>query len=109
MKSFNLRQSRRSVNVSRQSLFQFCARPNNSFLKFGHSDPRACFAGWKPFNFSPYKAFEGNWFNQTHNLDISESDLIYLLNIATKDQLFQFNGKPHEQTDGVTMGSPLGP
>ena len=32
--------------VSRQFLFQFCAQPNHSFLKFGHSDPRVCFAGY---------------------------------------------------------------
>ena len=28
---------------------------------------------------------------------------------ATKDQLFLFNSHLHEQTDGVAMGSPLGP
>ncbi|XP_015770330.1 PREDICTED: uncharacterized protein LOC107348781 [Acropora digitifera] len=28
---------------------------------------------------------------------------------ATKDQLFTFNGQLYEQTDGVAMGSPLGP
>ena len=55
-------QSRRSVNIgmpsearpravrpkaSCQSLFQFFAQPNRSFLKFGHSDARACFAGYR--------------------------------------------------------------
>ncbi|XP_078368307.1 uncharacterized protein LOC144652167 [Oculina patagonica] len=55
------------------------------------------------------KAFNGNWFNNTHNLNISEGDLIELLTIATKDQLFQFNGDLYEQIDGVAMGSPLGP
>ena len=55
------------------------------------------------------RAFEGIWSIETHNLDISESDLIELLNIATKDELFQLNGKPYEQTDGVAIGSPLGP
>ena len=29
-----------------KSLFQFCAQPNHSFLKFSHSDPRACFTGY---------------------------------------------------------------
>ena len=28
---------------------------------------------------------------------------------ATSNQLFQFNGELYEQTDGVAMGSPLGP
>ena len=32
-----------------------------------------------------------------------------LLNIATKNQLFQFEGSLYEQIDGVAMGSPLGP
>ena len=55
------------------------------------------------------KAFNGNWFNNTHKLNICEGDLIELLTIGTKDQLFQFNGDLHEQIDGVAMGSPLGP
>ena len=55
------------------------------------------------------KAFDGNWFNNTHNLNICEGDLIELLTIATKDQLFQFNGNLYKQIDGVAMGSPLGP
>ena len=32
-----------------------------------------------------------------------------MLNIATKNQLFQFEGSLYEQTDGVAMGSPIGP
>ncbi|KAK3755157.1 hypothetical protein QZH41_001692 [Actinostola sp. cb2023] len=55
------------------------------------------------------KAFANNWFNTTHKLNITKADLIDLLNIATKDQLFQFNGILYEQIDGVAMGSPLGP
>ena len=55
------------------------------------------------------KAFNGNWFNNTHNLNICEGDLIELLTIATKDHLFQLNGDLYEQIDGVAMGSPLGP
>ena len=35
--------------------------------------------------------------------------LTELLEIATSNQLFQFNGELFEQTDGVAMGSPLGP
>ena len=34
-------------------------------------------------------------------------DLVDLLSVATKGQLF--NGALYEQTDGVAMGSPLGP
>ena len=42
-------------------------------------------------------------------MNISKDDLTELLNLATKDQLFQFNGNLCEQIDGVAMGSPLGP
>ena len=55
------------------------------------------------------KAFTNNWFNTTYNLNITKSALIELLTIATKDQLFQFNGELYEQSEGVAMGSPLGP
>ena len=55
------------------------------------------------------KAFRDNWFNSTYNLNISKEDLIDLLSVSTKGQLFQFNGALYEQTDGVAMGSTLGP
>ena len=55
------------------------------------------------------KAFNQNWFNETYNLNITQEDLVELLRVATKHQLFQFNGSLYEQTDGVAMGSPLGP
>ena len=35
--------------------------------------------------------------------------MVDLLRGVTKDQLFLFNGQLYEQTDGVAMGSPLGP
>ena len=52
------------------------------------------------------KAFAGNWFNETHQLNITRDDLVELLRVATKHQLFQFNGHLYEQIDGVAMGSP---
>ena len=55
------------------------------------------------------RAFVDDWFNKTHHLNISKADLIELLSVATKDQLFQFNGQLYQQIDGVAMGSPLGP
>ena len=55
------------------------------------------------------RAFRNNWFNSEYNLNISKQDLIDLLGVATKGQLFQFNGSLYEQIDGVAMGSPLGP
>ena len=55
------------------------------------------------------KAFKGNCFNKKNKLNITKTDLIKLLTLATKHQLFQFNGNLYEQVDGVAMGSPLGP
>ena len=55
------------------------------------------------------RAFENDWFNKEHNFNITKTDLIELLRVATKNQLFQFKGDLFEQTDGVAMGSPLGP
>ena len=55
------------------------------------------------------RAFDNNWFNSTYDLNLTKTDLADLLSVATKGQLFQFNGVLYEQTDGVAMGSPLGP
>ena len=55
------------------------------------------------------KAFEGDWFSKTHIMQLQKQQLTDLLEIATTNQLFQFNGELYEQTDGVAMGSPLGP
>ena len=55
------------------------------------------------------KAFKDNWFNEEYDLNITKTDLIELLEIATKNKLFQFEGNLYEQVDGVSMGSPLGP
>ena len=44
-----------------------------------------------------------------HITFITQDDLVELLRVATKHQLFQFNGSLYEQIDGVAMGSPLGP
>ena len=55
------------------------------------------------------KAFTDNWFNKTYGLNLQKDQLVTLLEIATTSQLFEFNGQLYEQTDGVAMGSPLGP
>ena len=55
------------------------------------------------------KAFTGDWFNKTYGLNLQQDQLARLLEIATTNQLFQFNGQLYQQTDGVAMGSPLGP
>lgn len=54
------------------------------------------------------RAFEKDWFNKTHNLNITKSVLIELLAAATENQLFHFNNKLFTQNDGVAMGTPLG-
>ena len=38
------------------------------------------------------KAFVNNWLNEAHKLNITQPDLIQLLEVATKNQLFQFDG-----------------
>ena len=55
------------------------------------------------------KAFKDDWFNRTYNLNMSKVGLTKLLEVATKNQLFQFDGDLYIQTNGVAMGSPLGP
>ena len=55
------------------------------------------------------KAFASDWFNQTYDLNLQKDQPARLLEIATTNQLFQFNGRLYEQVDGVAMGSPLGP
>ena len=48
----------------------------------------------------PDKALLNYWFNETHHLNLTRMDLVDLLEASIKG---------HEQTDGVAMGSPLGP
>ena len=55
------------------------------------------------------KAFKDDWFNKEYDLNITKTDIIELLEIATKNRHFQFEGNLYEQVDGVAMGSPLGP
>lgn len=54
------------------------------------------------------KTIENNWSNDTCDLNLTRTDHVDLLHVATKGQLFQFDGALYEQTDGVAMGSPLG-
>ena len=55
------------------------------------------------------KTFTDNWFNQTYDLNLEKEELTQLLVVPTTNQLFEFNGHLCEQTDGVSMGSTLGP
>ena len=55
------------------------------------------------------KAFTNDWFNQSYDLNLQKDQLAKLLEIATTNQLFQFNGQLFEQIDGVAMGSLPGP
>ena len=55
------------------------------------------------------KAFTNDWFNQTYDLNLEKEELTQLLEVATTNLLFQFDGQLYEQTGGVAMGSPLGP
>ena len=38
------------------------------------------------------KAFKDDWFNKEYILNITEADLIELLDVSTKNQLFQSQG-----------------
>ena len=38
------------------------------------------------------RPFTNNWFNTTYDLYLTKTDLVDLLSVATKGQLFQFNG-----------------
>ena len=40
---------------------------------------------------------------------IKKAEFQHLLRLATKESLFIFDGEIYSQTDGVAMGSPLGP
>ena len=55
------------------------------------------------------KAFTNDWFNKTYDFNLEKGELAQLLEVATTNQIFQFDGPLYEQTDGVAMGSPLGP
>ena len=55
------------------------------------------------------RAFTNNWFSTTYDLNLTKTGIVDLVSVATKGQLFQFNGALYEQTDGVDMGFPLGP
>ena len=52
------------------------------------------------------RAFRNNWLNSEYDLNISKQDLTDLLSVATKGQLFQFNGSLYEQIDGGSDGVP---
>ena len=55
------------------------------------------------------KAFLDDWFNQTYDLNLEKEEFAQLLKVATTNQLFSSMVILYDQTDGVAMGSPLGP
>ena len=59
-------------------------------------------------NIQANKAFTDDWFNKGYSLKLQKNQLIRLLELATTNQLLQFDGLLFEQTDGVAMGSPFG-
>jgi len=54
------------------------------------------------------KAFKDDWFNKKYDLNITKTDFIELLEVATKHQLFQLEGSLYEQVDRVALALPLG-
>ena len=61
----------------------------------------------KTINILVDKAFKNDWFNSTYDLRLQKHQLTQLLKVASTNQLFQFEGQLY--SDGVAMGSPLGP
>ena len=49
------------------------------------------------------KAFQDDWFNKEYNLNIVEADLIELLEVSPKNQLFQFQGVLYAQVSWVLL------
>jgi len=49
-----------------------------------------------------YKAFKGNWFDKTYSMQL-QHQLTELLEIATTNELFQFNGELYEHTDDIAI------
>ena len=49
------------------------------------------------------RAFNEDWFNKNYGTNLQPMQLRELLQIAVKNQLFQFDGNLYEQVDGVTM------
>ncbi|XP_015750943.1 PREDICTED: uncharacterized protein LOC107330926, partial [Acropora digitifera] len=103
-------------NHTISNIFQFCDELVD--LKLDENDILVSFDVTSLFTNVPVdetiellatKAFENDWFNKTHNLSLTRAGLKQLLEIAAKNQLFQFNGHLYEQKDGVAMGSTLGP
>ena len=52
----------------------------------------------KKYRFLPTKPFLRIG-SMRHNLNTSQDDLVKSVRVATKHQLFQFNGHPYEQID----------
>ena len=51
-----------------------------------------------------------NWFGRRRKINgLSKSDFRYLFKSTTMGTVFYFNGNYYKQSDGVAMGSPLGP
>lgn len=48
-------------------------------------------------------------YKQSELLSLPENELRKLLLLCMKGMHFQFNNQPYKQTNGVAMGSPLGP
>ena len=49
------------------------------------------------------KAFTDDWFNKTYGLNLQQDQLARLLEMATTNQLFQFNSQLYQQTCGYGL------
>ena len=54
-------------------------------------------------SFGSYRSF-----HKTFHLNLTKTDQVDVISVATEGQLFQLNGALYEQTDGMAMGSSRG-
>ena len=54
------------------------------------------------------KAFQKEWFYWKYNPKLEKFELVELLKLAVKHQLFQIDGKSYEHVDGVATRSTHG-
>ena len=96
--------------ISLNNLFEFNKEllDQDASLSMGSLDVDALFTSI-PLNETISIGVKELFRNSNEVQKLSKKEVYDLLNLATKESLFIFNGDYYYQTDGVAMGSPLGP
>lgn len=74
-----------------QEIQQFQVNENDIFVLYSVSALFTSVPLEETIQILANKAFAQNWFNEMHQLNITQDYLAELLSVATKHQLFQFN------------------